>query len=214
MKKETGKKLCLAAGLLGAFVLWTVAVRTVDVGNIGPEGSAVGFAALNGFIHELTGVNRTLYILTDWLGLVPLGIVLSFALLGLAQWVRRKHILKVDRSILLLGGFYGTVLAVYVLFEVLAVNYRPVLVAGVLEASYPSSTTVLVLCVMPTAAMRLNAWLQNPLLKKCAAGAIAVFTVFMVVGRLISGVHWFTDIVGGAILSAGLVNLYQGLEQS
>ena len=119
--------------------------------------------------------------------------------------------MKVDYSILVLGGFYIVVMAAYVLFEVLVINYRPVLINGYLEASYPSSTTVLVMCVMPTAIMQFNARIKNDVPKRCLAYAITAFIVFMVIGRLISGVHWFTDIIGGALLSAGLVLLYRGI---
>ena len=115
MKKQN---FCIAWGLLAAFVLWTAVVSRVDVQAIGPQGSSVGLAALNGFFHNLTGVHLSLYLLTDWLSLVPLGIVLGFGALGLEQWVKRKSIWKVDRSILVLGGFYLVVLAVFVFFEV------------------------------------------------------------------------------------------------
>ena len=150
----------------------------------------------------------SLYKITDWLGLIPIGFVMGFAGLGLIQWIKRKHLLKVDHSILLLGGFYMVVMAVYVFFETVVVNYRPILIEGHLEASYPSSTTVLVLCVMPTAVMQLNVRIKNGVFKRCAATVITAFMVFMVVGRTVSGVHWFTDIVGGALLSAGLVTMY------
>ena len=152
-----------------------------------------------------------LYTITDWLGLVPLGFIMGFALLGLIQWIKRKHLLKVDYNILILGGFYIIVMAVYVLFEMFVVNYRPVLIGGILEASYPSSTTMLVMCVMPTAIMQFNSRIKNNILKRCVASAIIAFIVFMVIGRLISGVHWFTDIVGGALLSAGLVLMYRAI---
>ena len=201
--------------LFGAFVVWTAAVRLFDVQPIGPQDSAVGFATINGWVHDLTGVHLSLYTVTDWLGLVPFGAATGFALLGLFQWIKRKHIRKVDFSILVLGGFYLLVMAVYILFEVLAINYRPVLINGCLEASYPSSTTMLVLCVMPTAIMQLNARIRHQVLKRCAVFGITAFVVFMVIARLISGVHWFTDIIGGALLSAGLVMLYHfitGLE--
>ena len=209
MKKENKPIFALGAGLLAAFGLWTLAVCLIDVQPIGPDGSAVGFAALNGFLHRLTGVHWWLYTLTDWLGLIPLAVAALFGLLGLCQLIRRKSIRKVDGSILVLGGFYVAVIAVFLLFEKCVVNYRPVLIEGILEASYPSSTTLLTMCVMPTAALQLRSRIQNPGLRTVLIAAIWLFTALMVLGRLISGAHWFTDIVGGALLSAGLVTLYR-----
>ena len=209
MKKENQKDFCIAISLLIAFVMWTAAIRFVDVQAIGPHESSVGFATINRFVHNLTGVHMSLYTLTDWLGLVPIAFVLGFALLGLAQWIKRKYLLKVDYDILVLGGFYIVVMAAYVLFEMLVINYRPVLIGGILEASYPSSTTMLVMCVMPTVIMQFNARIKNVVLKGCVASAIVAFIIFMVIGRLVSGVHWITDIIGGALLSAGLVMMYR-----
>lgn len=208
MKKQNQKNFCIALGLLALFVLWTVAVRHLDVQAIGPNNSSVGFAALNGFVHQLTGTHMTLYTITDWLGLVPLCFALGFAFLGLIQLIQRRSILQVDYSILILGGFYILVMAAYLLFEAVVINYRPVLIDGRLEASYPSSTTMLALCVMPTAMLQLHDRIHNKTTQKMLLSALAAFTAFMVIGRLISGVHWFTDIVGGVLLSAGLVMLY------
>ena len=201
MKK---RKYCIALGFLTAFLLWTVAVKWIDVQAIGPKGSAVGFATLNGFVHQTIGVHMELYVLTDWLSVVPLGLAAGFGLQGLVQWMRRKSLRKVDRDLLVLGGFYAAVMAAFLLFEVVVINYRPVLIEGILEASYPSSTTMLCMCVLPTTAMRLRS-------RRWLAGILMAFTIFMVAARLISGVHWFTDIIGGALLSAGLVMLYDSL---
>ena len=208
MKKQT---LCKALGLFAAFTLWTVAIALIDVQAIGPRGSSVGFATLNRFVHNITGTHMTLYVITDWLGLVPVAFGFGFAILGLVQWIRRKSIFKVDGSILILGGFYIVTLAAYLFFESYVVNYRPVLINDYLEASYPSSTTLLVLCVMPTAIMQLRGRIKRPMVRKCVCIAITAFILFMVVGRLVSGVHWITDIVGGILLSAGLVMLYDFL---
>ncbi|MBR6786525.1 MAG: phosphatase PAP2 family protein [Clostridia bacterium] len=197
--------------MLFAFLLWTAAIQFIDVQAIGPQESSVGFATINRFVHNLTGVHMLLYTITDWLGLVPLIFVIGFALLGLIQWIKRKHLLKVDYNILILGGFYIVVMVVYVLFDMLVVNYRPVLIGGILEASYPSSTTMLVMCVMPTAIIQLNARIKNNVLKRFVASAMIAFIAFMVIGRLVSGVHWFTDIIGGALLSAGLVLMYRAI---
>lgn len=209
MKKEKTKNFYFALCMLTAFLLWTIAIRFVDVAAIGPLETTVGFSTINHFVHNLTGTNMVLYTVTDWLGLVPLMFVMGFGLLGLIQWIKRKHILKVDFNILALGGFYIVVMAMFVFFEVFVINYRPVLIDGILEASYPSSTTMLVMCVMPTAIMQFNARIKNNILKRCIAVIITIFVVFMVIGRLISGVHWFSDIIGGALLSAGLVGMYR-----
>ena len=208
MKRAKRKILRIAVCVLIAFLMWTVAVCIIDVRTIGPQETTVGFATINQFIHNLTGVHMTLYTITDWLGLVPFGFVMGFALLGLRQWITRKRLSKVDYSILVLGGFYIVVMATYILFELFVVNYRPVLINGYLEASYPSSTTMLVLCVMPTAIMQFNNRIKNDMLKRCVTSSLIAFIAFMVVGRLISGVHWLTDIIGGALLSIGLVMLY------
>ena len=198
----------MALGFLAAFMLWTAAICLIDVQAIGPLESRVGFATLNRFFHSLTGVHMALYTITDWLSLIPLASVLAFAALGLTQWLQRKKLSKVDHSILLLGGFYIVVMALYALFEFVVINYRPVLINGILEASYPSSTTMLVLTVMPSTIMQLNTRIKTPAHKQWVLWTITVFSAFMVIGRLVSGVHWFTDIIGGALLSAGLVRLY------
>lgn len=211
MNKGNKKDLWISIILLTAFILWTSLLRLVDVQAIGPKGSTVGFAAVNQYIHQLTGVHFSLYHLTDWLGLVPVAFAFGFAVLGVAQWVHRKHLSRVDYSLFILGGFYIVVAVAYLLFESVVINYRPVLIDGFLEVSYPSSTTLLVMCVMPTAIMQFSSRIQKKRWNLLIRLALSVFIFFMVVGRLISGVHWFTDIVGGALLSTGLVMMYRFL---
>ena len=203
------KKLYAASALIAAFILWTAVVSFIDVQAIGPQGSRVGLAAVNGWFHGLTGVHMALYTVTDWLGLVPVAVVMVFAMLGLIQWFKRKRLFLVDSSILILGGFYAIVMGAYLLFEELVINYRPVLIGGYLESSYPSSTTLLVLCVMPTAMLQLRSRIRIKWLRAAVLAAIAAFMVFMVIGRAVSGVHWLSDIIGGGLLSAGLVLLYR-----
>ena len=213
MERKTNR-FALPVGLLAAFALWTAAVCLVDVQPIGPLGSRVGFAALNGWFHNLTGVHLWLYDLTDLLSVVPLGLCAAFGILGLCQWVRRKKLRRVDRDLLLLGSFYLAVAAFFVAFECFPVNFRPVLIEGRLEASYPSSTTLLVLCVMSTAQMQLRRRLRPGALRRVVCIMIPYFTAFMVLARLLSGVHWLTDILGGAILSAALVTAYGAVLRS
>ncbi len=211
--KENKKHIWISIALLAMFAGWTALVCLVDVQPIGPNGSSVGFASLNRYVHEATGVNFTLYTITDWLGLLPIGVAFGFAVFGLIQWIKRKNVLKVDRNILLLGGFYLAVMAVFALFETVVINYRPVLIEGVLEASYPSSTTMLVMCVMPTAMLNLKSYLKGKGLRSLCSILVWGFVGVMVIGRLLSGVHWLTDIIGGGIVSAGLVAMYVGVTE-
>lgn len=208
MKKQTKTTFVISISLLITFILWTIAISLIDREAIGPENSVVGFATINGFFHNLTGINMNLYTITDWFGLIPIFTCIGFGILGFIQLIKRKNPLKVDYNILVLGGFYIVVIAIYVLFENIVINYRPTLINGFLEVSYPSSTTMLVMTVMPTTIIQLNSRIKNTILKNIISIVIIIFILFMVIGRLISGVHWLTDIIGGAILSAGLVTMY------
>ena len=195
--------------LLLAFVLWTLLIQTVDVQPVGVNGTNVGFVAVNTWFHRLTGVHMGLYTVTDWLGLVPIAICTGFGLFGLIQWIRRKSITKVDRDILLLGGYYILVIMGYLIFEMIPINYRPILIDGAMEASYPSSTTLLVLSVMPTLLFQINRRAKSQKVRRITAVFVLLFSAFMVMGRLVAGVHWLTDIVGAVLLSAGVYCLYR-----
>ena len=203
------RNLLRGVELIGAFALWTVSIQRVDVQVVGQNGTKIGFADFNEWFHQLTGVHMTLYTITDWLGLVPIFICLCFGVMGLVQLIKRRSLLKVDSDILLLGVYYVLVIACYLIFEIIPVNYRPVLIEGRLEASYPSSTTLLVLSVMPTLMFQANMRVSNAMIRKAVAVFVVAFSVFMVIGRLISGVHWATDIIGSVLFSAGLYMLYR-----
>lgn len=207
------QKRPLLAGclLLVAFFAWTILVQRIDVQPIGPNASAVGFAHFNRSFHKWTGVHMQIYVVTDWLGLVPIMVCTLFAGIGLVQLIRRKSIFKVDYDLFLLGAYYAAVMAAYLIFEKFPVNYRPVLIDGYLEASYPSSTTLLVLCVMPALVFQVRNRVKNASLQKLICIPAMSFSVFMLIGRTISGVHWFTDIIGAVLLSAGLFSIYKAL---
>ena len=202
------RKLLFGAGLLAAFVLWTFIIMNVDVQNVGQQGTSVGLAVFNTWFHQITGVHMWLYIVTDWLGLVPVAICMCFAVLGLVQLIRRRSLFKVDIDIILLGIYYLLVISGYLIFEMIPINYRPIPIDGFMEASYPSSTTLLVLSVMPTLIFQIKRRCTSQITKYITYIFALLFSVFMVIGRLISGVHWATDIIGSVFLSFGLFALY------
>ena len=210
MNSITRRNLVAGVALLAAFALLTVLVQLVDVRPVGQNGTNVGFATFNIWFHGLTGVHMRIYTITDWLGLVPIAISLGFTAMGAVQLVRRRSLLKVDPDILLLGVYYIAVIFFYLLFEAVPINYRPVPIDGAMEASYPSSTTLLVLSVMPTLKFQADRRCGNRAVRRLAAAFSILFSAFMVIGRLVAGVHWATDIIGSVFLSAGLFLLYRG----
>ena len=208
--KQNGKReLMPGLVLLAGFLVWTILIRHIDVQRAGPGGTEIGFASFNVWFHRMTGVHMLIYTITDWLGLVPIFICMGFGLLGLIQWIKRRSLLRVDPDILLLGIYYLAVIFGYLLFEMVPINYRPILIDGNLEASYPSSTTLLVLSVMPTLKYQADRRVKSAVLGKSITIFVIVFSAFMVIGRLISGVHWATDIVGSVLLSSGLFMIYR-----
>ena len=209
MKKTKRIKFLIPLFFFAAFLLWTVLSRFVDRMPIGPEESVVGFSTLNEIFHKFTGVNLFLYEITDLLSLIPLGFAFGFALLGLIQWIGRKKLLLVDRDILFLGIYFAVVLSVFFFFEFFPINYRPVLLEGVLEVSYPSSTTMLSLCVLGSTATMLKARISAPLPRRAITVFLWVFAGFMVTARAFSGVHWLGDIVGGILISLSLISAFR-----
>lgn len=204
------KKVLLVGGILViSFVIWTVLIQIVDVQPLGQNGTDIGFATFNCWFHKLTGVHMIIYTITDWLGLVPIFVCMIFGGMGFVQLIKRRSLFKVDYDIIILGIYYIIVILGYLIFEMIQINYRPILINGIMEASYPSSTTLLILCVMPTLVEQINRRGNNDNIKKILNILTVYFSTFMVVGRLICGVHWFTDIVGGILLSAGLFYLYK-----
>lgn len=211
MKTKGMKNLISGIVFIIFFTIWTILIKRIDVQPIGANVTNIGFAIINGWFHSLTGVNMTLYTITDWLGLVPIFICMFFGFMGLIQLIKRKNLLKVDLDIILLGVYYVIVILCYLIFEMHPINYRPILINGFMEASYPSSTTLLVLCVMSTLVFQANQRLKSITLKRFITIFAVAFSAFMVVGRLISGVHWLTDIIGSCLLSAGLFYTYKGI---
>ena len=209
MKQNKKKHLWMGIWFLLVFLLWTALIRSVDMQAAGPTGTKVGFAAINLWFHKLTGVHMTLYTITDWLGLVPIAVCLGFGVVGVFQLIRRKSLIRVDPDILLLGLYYILVILAYLIFEMIPINYRPILINGALEASYPSSTTLLVLSVMPTLKFQIDRRTDKSLVRNVTGLFVIAFSAFVVIGRLIAGVHWATDIIGAIFLSMGLFLLYR-----
>jgi len=191
-------------------VVFTILVKVVDVKQVGVNGTSIGFATLNQFVFKTTGVNMIWYHITDWLGLVPIFMAMVYSLIGLVQLIKRKSFFKVDKEIIILGLFYVVVISIYILFEKVIVNYRPILMNGFLEASYPSSHTLMTICLCGSSIV-VNKKLFNNKITKLMNMLSLVIVMITVIGRLLSGVHWFTDILGGILISISLLITFHSI---
>ena len=207
--KQTNKSLLCSILTTILFIIFTIFVKVVDVKLIPTTATFVGFGTLNLWFHQLTKENLFLYQLGDWLSIIPLLICVVYALIGCYQLIKRKSIFKVDYNLLILGFYYVLLLGVYLLFEVIPVNYRPILINGALEVSYPSSTTLLVLCIMKTFAYNIKIYLNDKQSKRIIISLTMIYSIFMIIIRILSKVHWITDIIGAILLSNALYYLYQ-----
>ncbi len=206
MKNKRKTIICITLTLLS--IIFTVLVKTVDVKAIGENEVKVGFATLNLFVFNLIGVNKTWYYVTDWIGVIPILMAIVYAMIGLIQLIKRKSLVKVDKELILLGIFYVLLILIYMLFEIIVINYRPILMNGRLEASYPSSHTLMAVCICVSSIMVNKKIYHNKITQSLNVFSV-IICILTVIGRILSGVHWFTDIIGGLLFSSSLLSIFQ-----
>ena len=194
----------------GLFLLLILLVSFVDVQTVPATGMEMGLSHINFAFSNLIGVNPLLYTLTTVLGIFLILVVVWFGLKGLMQLIHRKSLLKVDREILTLGGLYVVLALVYVFFEKVIINYRPIIMEGETEAeaSFPSSHTMLVCVVMGSAIMLLGRYIKDEKTRRVLKIVFYLVIAVTVLGRLFSGVHWLTDILGGVLISICLLSIF------
>ena len=205
MKTKTKQRIAIAAAVLT--VILVILIKTVDVAPIGPNGTSIGLSHLNQAIHDAIGINQGIYTITEIGGILAIGVVAVFAIMGLVQWIQRKKLMKVDRELLVLGGLYVILGFLYVFFNKVAINYRPVIMPGEVlpESSFPSSHSMLGCTVMGSAYLLVDRYVKNPTAVKVLHVLCIINMIVIVGGRFLSGVHWFTDILGGILISIALI---------
>ena len=207
MKK---RNLIITILLLVSSIIFIVLLKIIDIKCNAVNNTCIGFATINQFIFNKIGVNMTWYMITDWLGIIPILMSMIYAIIGLKQLIKRKSIRKVNKEIIILGIFYIIVILTYILFEKYIINYRPILMNGFLESSFPSSHTLMTICLCGSSIIINNKLFKNNFTK--ILNIISLFIIIItIIGRFISGVHWFTDIIGGILISSFFLMLFYSI---
>lgn len=207
--------LIIGGTLIFLFVIWTLLVKFVDVTNNGLGGTLIGLTSMNEYFNDLIGVNLTLYKVTDYLMYFTLFIAFMFACIAIYQLITRKSFKKIDFQLYILFAFYALVVILFIFFEKVIINYRPVMVEGKVEASYPSTHMLVCIFILLSAAFMSNYLLKDfKVIKNVVITFLFVLLVLNVVGRTLSGVHWISDIIGGCLLSIGLYLIFVHLNET
>lgn len=211
MKKRNSLAISLVLFLLFGILTWSLV--NVDVQPIGPEESTIGLASINGIVDNWIGTNEFWYSVTEIFGYLGILTAVGFALTGLIQLIRRRSLFQIDSSIISLGVFYILVIGIYILFERVIINYRPVIIDGELAASFPSTHTMMILSIMGMGMIQFRRMIRNKMVLKTLNSLSAIIILVTIVGRMLSGVHWFTDILGGILISAAIVFLFYSITE-
>ena len=206
--KDSKKYLISSIILVLVAIIFTVLVKVIDKGSIGPDNTIVGFQAINDYIKNMFPFNETLYKITKYAGFIPLAFALYYAYIGFMQLLKKKSLKKVDSKIYLIAGFYVVVLVLYVLFDKIAINYRPVIIDKELEPSYPSTHVLLAMCFCLSSVIMSKYYMKKDSIRKVVNIGTWLLMLFIVIGRMICGCHWFTDIIGGILISLALLNIF------
>lgn len=195
--------------LFALFVLFTLLVKFFDVSTAGESNTDVGFSSINSFFFDLfknNSFSNFWYKLSECLGYFALLTPVVFACIGFCQLLKNKKISLIDKRLFLLAFFYVIVFFFYLIFEIIVINYRPILIDGSLEASYPSSHTILSVCLLGSSVMYFKRFISsNKILNYIYSIVACAFIIAILAGRILSSMHWFTDVFGGVILSVSLL---------
>ena len=192
------------------FILFTIMVTALDGQTV--DGHRLGLATMNGWWRDLVGVNAAWRVVSDVVavgtvfGAVGLLIVQIVAVVrgrGLRPVVRDWW--GVDLVLISLGICYG-------LFQIVVINYRPLLMHGVAEASYPSSHVLLFATVWPLLILTLWRMTKRRWVRVTVMVVGMMVMLAGIVARALSGYHWLSDLVGGVLLGVTLVAWYLALQ--
>lgn len=134
-------------------------------------------------------------LISDIILLASFAILGVFVVLGLYQLITRKSLLKVDHRLLWMILPLVLIAITYVVFDkFLVLNIRP---NGSGEASFPSTHVMVVSTIFLIIALNLPYYIKSKTAWIIIDIAMLLLIVLVCVGRVLSEMHWLSDVLGG-----------------
>jgi undecaprenyl-diphosphatase len=212
-KKDLQGKIISSATNFFVFLCMIFWVKFLDVAAIGPENTSIGFSTINWWLHNLTGVNMTWYKVSNITGYLAIAFALAVWIIAIIQLIKRKSFAKIDKEIAWASILYIVLALVYFFFKVVVINYRPIIMPGDLhvEGSFPSSHTLFAWTIYTSLIFLIKKYVTKKNLKVILEILVWLIIAVTLVGRILSGAHWGTDILGGILIGNALVIGYSAI---
>lgn len=206
------KKTCITMACLfmGLYIVLLVMLYSVDVTFEGVNGSRIGLSGINIPIRDAIGTNMIFYNISKYVGALGIALVGVLAVWFLVRIIREKSLKALTRKEYELGVLYLLTCVLYVVFSKIVINYRPIIKwdeEGP-ESSFPSTHAMIAVVIFGSFCCIAGNYIKNEKLCKLIRILCVILAVLVIVGRMLSGVHWFTDIVGGVLVALSLVFAY------
>ena len=190
-------------GLVNLFFVFLLKVANVKL--TGTYNTSIGLGSINLKLRDLIGTSKAFDIISTIILVIAFLIVAAEIALAIYELVKRKDIEKLDNEIWALSVTYAALAFIFAVFNyALIINVRPVVIDGKLESSYPSTHVLVSLTVFLTGITMTSYLVKDKKLKLGIDIALIALSVLVVITRMLSGKHWFTDIIGG-ILASGFL---------
>lgn len=191
MKKKI-LDIVIITNLFIIFIL-TILVKTVDIYYNVITKSNIGLYSLNKLFLN-NNEFQFLKIISEIIFIICLLIIVIIGAMLIINYIKTKAINKKQKNFLI---YLFILFIIWVLFDkVLIINYRPIVVDGKIEGSYPSTHIMVITYTL----LSLSYLLENKVNQKMKYILSIIFILITFSGRVLSLMHWFTDGLCGLLV--------------
>lgn len=176
-------------------LIFTILVSFVDVKIFNVTNTKIGLYSLNK-IFLVNSINSNyINIISNGIFLICLLVIILMLLLITFEYFKTK---KINKNNLNFFIHFLIMVLIWIIFDkILIINYRPILINGNIEGSYPSTHVMVSTFVLLFLSDQLKKIFKNDkIFYIISIGLIIIQSI----SRILLTMHWFTDIIGGLLI--------------